>query len=112
MKVAIFGQTYQDNALEYVVELLGELQNNSAQVFFEEDFYKLLSRSDKLGHYETFDHDQGLDGSFDLFISFGGDGTILRAITYVGNLGIPVVGVNTGHLGFLSTFKKIGRAHV
>jgi len=106
MKVAIFGQTYHDNALEYVIELLEELQNNAAQIFFEEDFYKLLSKSGKLGHYKTFDHDLGLDGSFDLFISFGGDGTILRAITYVGNLGIPVVGVNTGHLGFLSTFKK------
>jgi len=46
------------------------------------------------------------DSSFDLFISFGGDGTILRATTYVQDLGIPIVGVNTGRLGFLSTFKK------
>ncbi|MCG2460595.1 NAD kinase [Flavobacteriaceae bacterium F89] len=106
MKVAIFGQTYQDNALEYVVELLEELQINGAQVSFEEDFYNLLYKSGKLGSYVTFDHNNGLDSTFDLFISFGGDGTILRAITYVMNLGIPVVGVNTGHLGFLSTFKK------
>ena len=106
MKVAIFGQTYQDNALEYVVELLDELQSYAVHVSFEEDFYKLLSKSGKLGSYETFDHEKGLDSTFDLFISFGGDGTILRAITYVRNLGIPVVGVNTGHLGFLSTFKK------
>jgi NAD+ kinase len=41
-----------------------------------------------------------------MFVSFGGDGTILRAITYVRDLGIPIVGVNTGRLGFLSTFKK------
>ena len=43
---------------------------------------------------------------FDMFVSFGGDGTILRATTYVKDTGIPIVGVNTGRLGFLSTFKK------
>ena len=41
-----------------------------------------------------------------MFVSFGGDGTILRATTFVKNHGIPIVGVNTGRLGFLSTFKK------
>lgn len=41
-----------------------------------------------------------------MFVSFGGDGTILRATTFVRDLGIPIVGVNTGRLGFLSTFKK------
>ena len=41
-----------------------------------------------------------------MFVSFGGDGTILRATTFVKDLGIPIVGVNTGRLGFLSTFKK------
>ncbi len=58
------------------------------------------------GSHETFTHDKGLDSGFDLFVSFGGDGTILRAMTYVRDLGIPVVGVNTGRLGFLSTFRK------
>ena len=33
-------------------------------------------------------------------------GPFLRAITYIGDMGIPIVGVNTGRLGFLSTFKK------
>ncbi|MFT6995883.1 MAG: NAD+ kinase, partial [Maribacter sp.] len=54
----------------------------------------------------TFTPTAGLDDSFDMFVSFGGDGTILRATTFVKDLGIPIVGVNTGRLGFLSTFKK------
>ncbi|MEK6151891.1 NAD kinase [Flavobacteriaceae bacterium 3-367] len=106
MKVAIYGQTYKDNAVSPVLELLEELEKESAEVYLEEDFYKLLSRSAKVVPYKTFTEKKGLDTSFDMFVSFGGDGTILRAATYVRDLGIPMVGVNTGRLGFLSTFKK------
>lgn len=38
----------------------------------------------------------------DMVISMGGDGTFLRAAERVGSLGIPIVGINTGHLGFLA----------
>ncbi len=106
MKVAIYGQTYQDNAIAYVVELLEELQEQSAEIYFEKDFFSLLQEKTNSKQYNTFTSESGLDSSFDMFVSFGGDGTILRATTYVRDLGIPIVGVNTGRLGFLSTFKK------
>ncbi|MGB5819625.1 MAG: NAD kinase [Saonia sp.] len=107
MKVAIYGQTYSDDSLDYVLELLDELHKEPSQIYLEEDFYKFLSASlPATGTYKVFTEKKGLDSSFDMFISFGGDGTILRATTYVRDLGIPIVGVNTGRLGFLSTFKK------
>lgn len=106
MKVAIYGKTFRDNALDYVIELLDELYKESAEVYLEEDFHGLLSTSKHTESYKTFTETKGLDPTFDMFISFGGDGTILRATTYVRDLGIPIVGVNTGRLGFLSTFKK------
>ena len=106
MKVAIYGQEYQETALEYILELLEELQKKQAVVLFETHFYEFLGGAKALGNYKTFTHEHGLDRTFDLFVSFGGDGTILRAITYIRDLGIPIVGVNTGRLGFLSTFKK------
>lgn len=106
MKIAIYGQTYQDNELEYVVELLDELQKINASVYLEAVFYTYLSKFQDVGFFETFTDTEGLDSTFDMFVSFGGDGTILRATTYVKDLGIPIVGVNTGRLGFLSTFKK------
>ncbi|MFT5244817.1 MAG: NAD+ kinase, partial [Psychroserpens sp.] len=46
-----------------------------------------------------------LNESFDLLISVGGDGTILRAITFVRDFSIPIVGINTGRLGFLATIQ-------
>jgi NAD+ kinase len=106
MKVAIYGQTYQDNALEYVVELLNELHKVDAEIVIEKNFHSLLSENRTSEEYQTFTEKEGLDDSFDMFVSFGGDGTILRATTYVKDTGIPIVGVNTGRLGFLSTFKK------
>ncbi len=106
MKVAIYGQTYQENTLDYVIELLDELAKEKAEVYLEEDFHSFLSTSRNISQYNSFTDSKGLDISFDMFVSFGGDGTVLRAITYVCDLGIPIVGVNTGRLGFLSTYKK------
>lgn len=106
MKVAIYGQTYNADITQYVLELLDELQQHDAIISIERKFHDFISVKQKSLNVSTFTIDEGLDSSFNLFVSFGGDGTILRAITYIQNLGIPVVGVNTGRLGFLSTYKK------
>jgi NAD+ kinase len=106
MKVAIYGQTYQDNAIEFLLELLDELKRENAEIYLEEEFHQLYLTKGNQQKYSTFTSKSGLDTSFDMFVSFGGDGTILRATTFVRDLGIPIVGVNTGRLGFLSTFKK------
>ena len=55
--------------------------------------------------YENFKTYSKIDDTYDLLISIGGDGTILRAITYVRDTGIPIVGINTGRLGFLATIQ-------
>ncbi len=106
MKIAIYAKIYENETLDYVMELLDECSNIGAKVSIESDFYAQLSASRNIGQYDTFDRKTGLDSTFEVFVSFGGDGTILRAITYIRDLGIPIVGVNTGRLGFLSTLKK------
>ncbi|MEJ2162814.1 MAG: NAD kinase [Robiginitalea sp.] len=104
MKVAIYGHGYSQDVLEPVETLLGELSRHQAGVAMEEEFARFLGLDTRIEH--QFNLEGGLDASFDLFISFGGDGTILRAITYIKDLGVPIVGVNTGRLGFLSTCQK------
>ncbi len=106
MKVALYSQTYQEDTLDYVVELLDELHKENAEVWIEAEFHAYLSDNNASKVYATYTDTEGLDDSFDIFVSFGGDGTILRATTFVRNLDIPIVGVNTGRLGFLSTFNK------
>lgn len=106
MKVAIYGQSFQGHDIECVFELLEELEKINADVVIEEEFIQLLSNGNFHQNFKTFSLIRGLDSSFDMFVSFGGDGTMLRAVTYVKDFDIPIVGVNTGRLGFLSTFKK------
>ncbi|MAU71865.1 MAG: NAD kinase [Pseudozobellia sp.] len=106
MKVAIYSQMFQDDTTEYVSKLLDELEKHGAEVAIEEDLCAYLKSTSLIDDCKTFSHDNGLDETFDMFISLGGDGTILRATTFVKDLGIPIVGVNTGRLGFLSTFNK------
>lgn len=106
MKVAIYGQTFLEEDKTSMLELLHELQKVQAEVFVEKKFEALVSDCTMGRIRGTFSQSKGLDSSFDMFISFGGDGTMLRAVTYIKDYGIPIVGVNTGRLGFLSTFKK------
>ena len=103
MKIALYGQTSGPDIAEPVGDLLDELQKHAVDLAVEKEFSKGLNLPEDTPEFTLT---AGLDPSFDLLVSFGGDGTILRAITYIRDLGIPVVGVNTGRLGFLSTCQK------
>lgn len=106
-KVAIFGQTYTVNADKEIKILLTSLEKHNVVAFFEESFYNVLKEHEHLTKkYPTFSSFEDLNNSFDLFFSLGGDGTMLRAVTYVRNLGIPILGINTGRLGFLANIQK------
>ncbi len=103
MKIAIYGQIYHHNSEASITKLLDELKNSSANVLIESEFYGILNSQIKLKEsYQTF---TGLDGTFDLLISIGGDGTMLRSVTFVRDLNIPIIGINTGRLGFLATIQ-------
>jgi NAD+ kinase len=104
MKIAVYGPLYNERSKSTIKILIEYLKNRSVEVFFEKDFYESVLKISNID-IESFRCDtfKSLDNSFDLLISIGGDGTILRAITYVKDLNIPIVGINTGRLGFLAT---------
>lgn len=107
MKIGIYGQFYHKNAEHYIQQLLDLLQEEDIEIFIEEGFSTIIADNNiikkKYSDLETF---QELDHSFDLFFTIGGDGTILKSINFVQNLDIPIVGINTGRLGFLATLQK------
>lgn len=106
MKIAIYGQSYNDNTKQSIHTLLDLLLNKRLDVTIENDFFiEIMHVNGFEEKYKTFKTFKSLDNSYDLLISIGGDGTILRAITFVRDLSIPIVGINTGRLGFLSTIQ-------
>ncbi|RZN84808.1 MAG: NAD kinase [Winogradskyella sp.] len=102
MKVAIYGQNYENDNNQKAFEVLFNcLKNYKTEIFIESQFLKI--QKEMFHNDGSFGIFTQLDNSYDLLISIGGDGTILRAITYVRDLDIPIVGINTGRLGFLAT---------
>jgi NAD+ kinase len=107
MKIGIYGQFYHENAAYYIGQLLSLLDQKNVEVLIEENFLGLIHSNNSIDKdYEHFSAFEELDKSFDLFFCIGGDGTILKSINYIRNLEIPIVGINTGRLGFLATIQK------
>lgn len=107
MKVGIYGQFYHKKSGDYISFLLDSLQQYGVDIYIEKKLYSAFAEENKVDTmYKTFESYHDLDNSFDVFFSIGGDGTILRTITLVQDLDIPIIGINTGRLGFLATIQK------
>ena len=106
MKVAVFGRFYNETTSSSVITLFNSLVKKDVDAYIETHFYDLIkAQNSNLDDYVAFNTFDVLDSSFDLLVSVGGDGTILRAITFVKDMGIPIIGINTGRLGFLATIQ-------
>ena len=119
MKFALFGNTYQAKKSFHAEQLFRLLERHHAQLCICREFYQFLHDDLHLDipNAELFDDDRF---EADMVISLGGDGTFLKAASHVGRKGIPILGINTGRLGFLAdispeemeeTFDEIHRQH-
>jgi NAD+ kinase len=108
MKVAIFGTSIQEEFVPVLQEFFQYLHLRKVKVFFYRPFYDFLSSELHFtpacaGMYETF-ADFRKDISF--IFSIGGDGTFLHSFRTIRNFDIPVIGVNTGRMGFLADMSR------
>ncbi len=106
MKIAIHGKPIDEKSQAPVRDLLQAIQEKEAIVVVSKPFIKSLQISNiNIDNFQEFDDRVGLEG-VDFVFSLGGDGTLLETISYIGELELPVVGINTGRLGFLATIPK------
>jgi NAD+ kinase len=108
MKVAVFGTTVSANFTPVLHEFFGFLKANKIEVQIYHPFCSFLIDELKMQpFYTSFFHSfRDFDNTCDYIFSVGGDGTFLHAVLTIRNFDIPVVGVNSGRLGFLADISE------
>jgi NAD+ kinase len=107
MKVALYGQYYLVSTEPIIKDIFVFFNEKNVEMVIEATFLDMLYEKKIIRkEYKTFSSYTELDSSFDMLISIGGDGTMLRAVTLVRNSGVPLLGINAGRLGFLANVQK------
>ncbi len=112
MKVALHGLALKAELFSDVQSLFNELTKHQFEIFATEQFDRQLRmHGNKALNYWVLESQEDI-AAMDFMISIGGDGTLLDAVCQVGELEIPILGLNTGRLGFLATVatEKISEA--
>ena len=106
-KVGIYGEHYRNIDWQYFDILITALQSHQVEIVIAKSFVKVLKKLGvSVASFEVFDTTASIDNDFDVMFTLGGDGTILNALTYIQSQKLPILGINTGRLGFLAGVKK------
>jgi NAD+ kinase len=102
MIIAVHGKEFDDTLQDIVTQFFDLLGTHQFNIIVSESFKPYLDRLNVSGELKTYSNTQELS-SADFMFTLGGDGTILGAVTHIGALEIPIIGINLGRLGFLAT---------
>ena len=101
IKYAIFGNSYHKECAASIGQIIQILRRHTAYISIEEQFYHFVRSTLKIDFQpDEIITDNNFSASF--AISLGGDGTFLNTAARVGEKEIPIIGINTGRLGFLA----------
>ncbi|NNC96387.1 MAG: NAD kinase [Chitinophagales bacterium] len=105
MKVAVYGRSSNEKVLNFLINLLGKLEDLNIDYTLYEPFYKHFKDHNALITHdpEVFNTHMEIRKDVDYIFSLGGDGTLLHTLEFVNDSGIPILGINLGRLGFLSS---------
>jgi NAD+ kinase len=105
MKIAIYGRQFNKEALPYIQEVFDNLAQHGAEIYVHFQLNDFLQDQIKTVQYNVLKNED-IKGFIDIFITLGGDGTLLDMVNVIRDTGIPVIGINFGRLGFLATINK------
>jgi len=106
MNIAIHGRKFSPESIPFIQTLFDNLVKKGASLKVSKYFHSVITKS-KISRptYEVYQSKTDLS-NVNFIISMGGDGTLLEAVTHIGDLEIPILGINLGRLGFLATTAK------
>jgi NAD+ kinase len=106
MKIGVHGKEFKRESASFIQSIFQILTHHGVDLYVSSKFAGFLKQSAfKSFKWETYDPAQGVP-DLTCLISIGGDGTLLESVTHIGRTGIPVLGINTGRLGFLATISR------
>ena len=104
MKIALYIAFQNKSSIDCCIEIINLISDNNQLVVDSKIKNEIDEKTcEKL---VFFNSNERIDSDIDFVFAVGGDGTILRSITYVKDSNIPILGVNTGKLGFLTSVQK------
>jgi len=107
MKIAIYGRQFNDQAVfPYIRQIFDNLTKHRADIYIHHQFNEYLSSYIDTSRYKILGENDHVKDFIDLFLTLGGDGTLLDTIAMIRDSGIPVIGINFGRLGFLASINK------
>ena len=110
MRVAIYGRKITKQTIPAFNEVFETILSFGWSILLAEDFSGSLKQKTSVAFtFKTFANPSDLGSNVDLMISIGGDGTFLKSVDYIRDSEIPILGINTGRLGFLA---NVSREHI
>jgi len=108
MKIALYGKTFTTGFYPYIQKLFQLFKKNKAEIIICQNLLDFLkSHLTELPDYKkVFSSDRDLTPGIDLLVSIGGDGTFLESIPMIFGKEIPIIGINSGRMGFLANISK------
>lgn len=107
MKTAIYGRELEANKSRFVQQLFDKMKSAGIEPVIFEPLYRYIKDDIKISPpFTFFNSHEDITGKVHFLFSIGGDGTLLETLSLIRHSEIPVMGINTGRLGFLSSVSK------
>lgn len=107
MKVGVHGKDFTNESTSFIERIFETLQACKAEIVVSSKFHKSLQRYPSFKKFDLKTYNPGDDlKDLQSFFSVGGDGTLLESVTHISDTCVPILGINTGRLGFLATISR------